>query len=418
MKLVPFSKEYLRVDVSLPFPLRDDTGRLLLAANQKIESEPQLAALCRMALFTGEQEAADWRRRVAEKVNGLMIHGASLNAIADALPDQKAEAAPRDTTGMPFQVELDTLLLQLDALLGHVDPGSRWPERFAAVCQPLQALTARRFDSTVYLLVQQASTSLERYSAHHAVLTATVAAEVARQMRWPQADLDRLFSASLSMNVAMTRAQDAMLMQSGPLNEAQRRVVREHPVRGAQALQAAGVADLVWLDAVARHHLPEPELPLAERTPGQRLAAVIRRVDIFAAKLSRRAARSPMSPIRAAREACLGADGQPDEIGGMLLRAVGLYPPGSFVQLESGEMGVVIARGRRANLPIVASLVGRSGLPLGEIALRDTVDRRHAVKEAVLPQAVKVRPPQERLLEFIRLQEQRRAHSEAAVVGE
>lgn len=88
---------------------------------------------------------------------------------------------------------------------------------------------------------------------------------------------------------------------------------------------------------------------------------------------------------------------------------MGLYPPGSFVQLESGELGVVIARGRRANLPIVASLVGRSGLPLGEPAVRDTVDKRHAVKGAMLPEAVKVLPPHTRLLEIIRLKEQYRA---------
>jgi hypothetical protein len=120
-------------------------------------------------------------------------------------------------------------------------------------------------------------------------------------------------------------------------------------------------------------------------------------VDIFTAKLSRRAARQPMSPVQAAREACLGANGQPDEIGGVLLKAVGLYPPGSFVELTNGERGIVVARGRRANLPIVAALVGASGAPLGEPALRDTVERRHAVKGALSSQAVRVIPPHEKL---------------------
>lgn len=409
MKLVPFSKEYLRLDVSLPFPLRDGSGNLLLAANQMIASESQLASLSKLELFTGEQEATDWRRRVAEKVNGLLIGGANLNTIAQALPDQQSTSSTREDNEVPFTVELDTLLLQLDATLRQATPGSGWLERFAPPSQALQQLTRRRFDSVVYTMVQHASTMLERYSTHHAVLVASVAAEAARLMQWTAAEVDSLFAAGLSMNVAMTREQDMLLMQSGPLTPVQRDLVREHAVRGAMMLQAAGVKDLVWLDAVARHHLSEPNVPLAERSTGQRLAALIRRVDIFGAKLSRRAARSPMSPIQAAREACLGPDGKPDEIGGALLRAVGLYPPGSFVQLESGELGVVIARGRRANLPIVASLVGRSGLPLGEPAVRDTVDKRHAVKGAMLPEAVKVLPPHTRLLEIIRLKEQYRA---------
>jgi hypothetical protein len=46
----------------------------------------------------------------------------------------------------------------------------------------------------------------------------------------------------------------------------------------------------------------------------------------------------------------------------------------------------------------VASLVAPNGTPLGEPAMRETMDRRFAVKGAVNVQLVKVRPPLERLL--------------------
>jgi hypothetical protein len=81
-----------------------------------------------------------------------------------------------------------------------------------------------------------------------------------------------------------------------------------------------------------------------------------------------------------------------------LLKAVGLYPPGSFVELANGEVGIVVARGRRANLPYVASLVSTSGNPLGEPALRDTIESRYNVKAAVAASLVKVRPQHERVL--------------------
>jgi hypothetical protein len=45
----------------------------------------------------------------------------------------------------------------------------------------------------------------------------------------------------------------------------------------------------------------------------------------------------------------------------LLLKAVGLYPPGSFVELASGEVGIALARGRRANLPVMASLGAAGG---------------------------------------------------------
>ena len=45
-----------------------------------------------------------------------------------------------------------------------------------------------------------------------------------------------------------------------------------------------------------------------------------------------------------------------------------------------------------------ASLVSAAGNPLGEPALRDTLDQRFSVKGAVASAKVKVRPPHERLL--------------------
>ena len=102
-----------------------------------------------------------------------------------------------------------------------------------------------------------------------------------------------------------------------------------------------------------------------------------------------------MPPVQAAREACLGAGGVPDEVGGAWLKAVGLNSPGIFVELASGEIGIVVARGRRVDLPFVASLVSASGNPLGEPTLRDTINSRYTVRAAVAPHRMKVRPPHE-----------------------
>lgn len=77
---------------------------------------------------------------------------------------------------------------------------------------------------------------------------------------------------------------------------------------------------------------------------------------------------------------------------------MGLYPPGSFVQLVSGETGIVIARGRQANLPLVATLRSQSGVPLVSPALRDTAEPRHAVKGGLGAEDVNVLPPHDRLV--------------------
>jgi hypothetical protein len=204
------------------------------------------------------------------------------------------------------------------------------------------------------------------------------------------------------MNVAMVRLQDLLAHTDLRPTAEMRAEIETHAERSAALLEACGAGDTAWCDAVRWHHdHADAGVPLDQLAPVRRLARLLRRVDIFTAKLSRRKTRVPMSPVQAAKEACLGADGKPDAIGGALLKGVGLYPPGSFVELATGEIGVVVARGRRADLPLVASLVTPSGTPMGEPALRDTVQARYSVRGAVAVSSVKVCPAHTRVLALI-----------------
>jgi len=119
---------------------------------------------------------------------------------------------------------------------------------------------------------------------------------------------------------------------------------------------------------------------------------------VCTAKISPRKGRHGMPATLAARDACLGADGGLDEIGAAVIKALGIYPPGSYVRLASGETAVVLHRGLRANRPKVASIARADGQPLGVPAVRDTGEPRHAVEGAVRVQEVRVRLNHERML--------------------
>ncbi|MBX3600876.1 MAG: hypothetical protein KF863_09630 [Rubrivivax sp.] len=397
MKLVPFSPQYLRLEEPLPFGVRDADGRLLLGAGQTIATQEQLAELRAQRLFAEESESAEWQRRLAAAVDAALRQGATLKDVAAARPEQPARVAAQPELPLPEQ--WDELVVQLDAALRDVRPGSDWLPRLLGVHARARRLGERRFDASLYHLIYTAAHSTDKYSSHHALLTLLIAEQAARLLEWPAERVDALGRAALTMNVAMVRLQD-MLAQTDHKPTPEMRVqIDGHAEAGARQLAEAGLKDALTCAVVRLHHdASEARHALAELAPERQLARLLRRVDIFCAKMSRRRAREPMSPVQAAREACLGAGGVPDEIGGALLKAVGLYPPGSFVELASGEVGIVVARGRRANLPYVASLVSPSGTPLGEPALRDTIEQRFAVRSAVPPDKVKVRPPHERLL--------------------
>ena len=398
MKLVPVASQYLRLKQPLPFSLRDAEGRLLLAVGRSIDSMDVLNDLAGKALFSEEHESADWNRRLAAAMDQALRQGATLKQVAAARPDtdgRSGQAAVNQTLADQWH----HLIGQLDATLRDVRPDSTWRSALMQVHAQTREMAERRLDASLYYLVYEAGHSTHKYSSSHAMLTLLICEQAAPLLGWAPAWIDSLGRAALTMNVAMTRLQDDLAATQLPPTDAMRATISAHAAEGARLLQAAGLEDPLCLAVVRGHHDDSTGgLPLADLAPDRALAQLLRRVDIFCAKISRRANRAPMSPVQAAREACLGPDGKPDEIGGALLRAVGLYPPGSFVELASGEVGIVVARGRRANLPFVASLVSASGHALGEPPLRDTLDRRHAVRAAVPPDQVRVRPSHERLL--------------------
>ncbi|MDE2457135.1 MAG: hypothetical protein KGL43_26390, partial [Burkholderiales bacterium] len=389
MKLIPFSARYLRKSESLPFGLRDAAGRLLLAGGQVI-GDDLMHALEEQPLFADESESAVWHRRLQTTMDTMLRQGASLGAVAAARPEDSAARVPVSAP-LPLGEQWATLAMHLDAVLRLVKPGSAWLGRFEPVHGQARQLAEKRPDASLYHLIYSAGHSTEKYSTHHALLTMLICEEVASLLQWTPGQRDSIGRAALLMNLAMTRLQDLLAQSDREPTPEMRRQIAAHAEEGARQLGAAGLDDALCIEAVRLHHDASQEcLPFEELTPARRLARLLRRVDIFGAKLSRRQRRVALSPMQAARQACLGADGQPDEIGAALLKTVGLYPPGSFVELVSGEVAIVIARGRRANLPLVASLVSPSGTPLGEPLLRDTLSPRHAVRAAVPPSAVRV----------------------------
>jgi ribosomal protein S16 len=87
-----------------------------------------------------------------------------------------------------------------------------------------------------------------------------------------------------------------------------------------------------------------------------------------------------------------------DEAGAALIKAVGIYQPGSFVRLTTNEVGVVIQRGQNTTTPRVAVLLNKSGVPTVEPAIRDTSMREYRIVASVPHREVKVQLNLERLL--------------------
>ena len=326
--------------------------------------------------------------------------GAARAAIAPATTAATAATtAALDPANPGVATQWDTLLLALDDTLRAMRPDTGWLARLLALREQAARLVSRHTDGSLYHLIHSAGQDSSHYSARHGLLCFVLARESARLLDWPAPLVASLELAALTMNTAMHALQDQLAEHSGAISPDERQAIAQHAEQSAALLRQAGVLDATWIEVVRLHHDNSRQgLPLGDLNPVQRAGRLLRRVDVFSAKLSCRRARGPMSPVRAAREACAASGGMPDEIGTALLKAVGLYPPGSCVELASGELGIVVARGPRANLPQVAVLVASDGAPLAEPVLRHSHDRRYLVRAALPLSALAVAVPHERLL--------------------
>ncbi|WP_157271321.1 HD-GYP domain-containing protein [Azohydromonas aeria] len=390
MRLISLSPEYLESEEVLPFDVFDAEGNLLLHARQSLQDRTTRTTLRTRGIYADSRSVADWRRRLTARVDALVRGNETLAVIAKARAEPRRQAEESSRPGE----EWEALVHLLDAALRQSEPEQPWVERVLEVQARVRALTAQRMDEALFHYVYNGARHAEHYSSHQALRCMLIAGEVARELGWDAADIVVLERAALTMNVGMRRLQDRLALMVAPkLDDNVRKLIARHSEDGAQQLLNSGVAEPDWIEAVRHHHDAALEsLPYERLSTGQRLALLLRRVDIYCAKISRRAGRAPLTAMQAAGQSCLGPDGRPDRIGAALLKALGLYPPGCFVQLASGETGIVLARGARANHPLVAALVNARGQALMSPLLRDSAQPGLTVRAALRPDQVPVQP--------------------------
>ena len=161
-------------------------------------------------------------------------------------------------------------------------------------------------------------------------------------------------------------------------------------------MRAAGVDDPLWLDAVAQHHekADGSGYPQGLREVGE-LGAVLRYIDVFLAKMAPRAMRAPLSTQMAARQLFQEEGGGP--VSSSIIKEFGIYPPGEFIQLKSGEMAVVVRRSANARAPQAAAITDWNGMPMINTVERDTAKPEFAIVSVVSDKSLVLHVPPERL---------------------
>ncbi|MET0333256.1 MAG: HD domain-containing phosphohydrolase, partial [Rhizobacter sp.] len=341
-------KDRIRLGGPAPFNIRGPDQRLLLARGQIIRDESQLEALLDREAVVDSEELRSAKSEVAE--------------------------APIETLPALWSGCIDRVGRTLRA-----PTLPEFAQALEAAAEPVLALVERDPDLAIFQVVrQEAANRTGSYGISHSVHTAISSYLVAQRLGWDKTVVERVFKAALTMNIAMLELQGRLATQVTPLTAAQKEAIHNHPSLSAEMLEASGVKDADWLAAVRNHHEVEGGHGYPRGCSDvDEMASLLRRIDIYTAKLSPRTTRQAIPANRAGRELFLQDAQHP--MAAAVIKEFGVYPPGCFVQLECGEVGIVIKRGPNANTPVVAALTARNGDALLEPARRQTDHRGYAV---------------------------------------
>ena len=184
-----------------------------------------------------------------------------------------------------------------------------------------------------------------------------------------------LMRAILLANLTFYEFQVLLNTMDGKLTEAQRAKLQKHPLESAQKLETAGFMDPVMLKAIRQHHERLDGNGYPNRLKGNEistLALIISICETYTARIDNRAYRKPVHPREALSHLLNEEDQRVKELLISLAKAIGLYPPGTWVKLANGEIAIVTGVSSASPAPQVVALFDPQGTPYMGRMNRDT----------------------------------------------
>lgn len=226
----------------------------------------------------------------------------------------------------------------------------------------------------------------------HWVNVTILSARLGIALGWDEAELLLLARAGLCYDVGIARVPVAVLASTGPLSPQERALVQAHAAEGAALLKAAlpGAEDVARI--IEQHHEREHGRGYPGGLRGATIypaAKVLGLLDVYEALMRPRPDRPAQSACEALRTLLRTREGAFEP---RLLRALvnelSCFPPGTHVELTSGDAGVVIGVTSGAPLrPQVQVLANRWGKALRLPRVVDLAQERLLTITRVLEEA-------------------------------
>lgn len=225
-----------------------------------------------------------------------------------------------------------------------------------------------------------------RYTIRHAIDTAILATIVAESMGKKEEEIISMVAACLTMNIGMIEVHDSY-QTAEILTPEQRKIIFDHPEESASLLKSLGVKDTTWINYVLDHHACDADSFNANNKPRNKISEntkIIFIADRYCALVSGRTYRKPYVPNSAIHYILTKGKNTIDpSLAVCFIKELGVYPPGTTVRLENGDIAVVSFKGVKKACPVVHSIVNKRGKTYDVPEKRDTEQDLFKIREVI-----------------------------------
>lgn len=248
---------------------------------------------------------------------------------------------------------------------------SRRPLPFMRSKRIVQHLVDQLMADESHLLAMTTIRSDYSYTSNHPVNVAILSLEIGRRVGLARSRLCHLGLAALYHDIGKTLIGDELLNAEGEFSDDQEALYRQHPLLGVKLLMELKPLDALvatMIEAAFEHHLLHdgsgyPRLPWKKQGLFSRIIAIANDYDSMASsRVHDRVAHAPDAVIRLMLSpSCTRYD---PVLLKLFVNAMGIYPIGTLILLESRELAVVTKNNpdpAKWMLPAVRIVAGPSG---------------------------------------------------------
>lgn len=212
--------------------------------------------------------------------------------------------------------------------------------------------------------------SHDDYSYEHALHVSLLSMVFGIHCGWPRDEVRTVGLAGLLFDLGKLRIPTALLTKPGPLTETEWQLFHDHPKWTRYLLEKSGFGHDVIAACYYHHERPDGQGYPVQKLAGQvpLSARLIHILDAFDAMISYRPYAQQRTVYDAIRVLYKGRATEFDSaLVDQFIELMGVYPIGTLVELNSGEVAVVIGQNHDARLlPKIAVVRDRNKQPVVE----------------------------------------------------